>query len=81
MLKEIENNPQITLQTLRLKVFQLFGINVSLGTIFNYLEGNFISLKKTHNKPANKERGGSTFSVWAKQFNWVKPSFDYMKPI
>ena len=61
MLKEIKNNPQINLETLPLKVFQLFGINVSLGTIFNYLQGNFITLKKMHNEPvgsnlpANKE--------------------------
>jgi len=46
ILKVIERDPQQTLQVLRQKAQDMFDVTLSIGALFNYLQGNFITLKK-----------------------------------
>ena len=59
---EVERNPAITLKGLVDKIKAIFDIDVSIQTVYNYLHGRLITLKKAHveiitmNDAPNKEK-------------------------
>ena len=62
MMKFVEENPEITLKTIKDKTFIETGTSVTTTTIHTYLEGRMLTIKKTLAEPSemnsiiNKEK-------------------------